>query len=109
MSWATFIIASLAAFLGAPAHADDCFCLSHPTGAVVRGCESYKAPTDQFPTAVCTDPDTGKRSQQTLYPDSNWSRVEAGADGCTPCRPATRGTAKELPRGGGDDKTASPK
>ena len=40
----------------ASTRADECFCLSHGSGAILRGCESYKAPNDAYPTAVCTDP-----------------------------------------------------
>ena len=77
--------------------ADECFCLSHATGAILRGCEAYKAPTDFYSTAVCTDPETGKRSQQTMY--SDWKRIEAGADRCAPCLRAPRGITDEVPRG----------
>jgi hypothetical protein len=62
-----------------------------------RGCEAYKAPTDFYSTAVCTDPESGKKSQQTMY--SDWKCIEAGADRCAPCRRAPRGTAEEVPRG----------
>ncbi len=79
------------------ARADECFCLSHTTGAILRGCEAYKAPTDYFSTAVCTDPETGARSTQTMYTD--WTQIKAGADRCDPCRPVARGTP-EVPRGG---------
>jgi hypothetical protein len=82
------------------ARADECFCLNHPTGAILRGCEAYKAAGDFYLTAICTDPETGKRSQQTMY--SDWKRVEAGADRCNPCKPIPTGTADELPRGGND-------
>jgi hypothetical protein len=56
------------------ARADECFCLGHSTGAILRGCEAYKASTDFYSTAVCTDPETGKRSQQTMY--SDWKRID---------------------------------
>src|SRR5260370_24799494 len=36
-----------------------------------------KASTDFYSTAVCTDPESGKKSQQTMY--SDWKRIEAGA------------------------------
>jgi hypothetical protein len=80
------------------ARADECFCLSHSTGAILRGCEAYKAATDFYSTAVCTDPETGKRSQQTMY--SDWKRIEAGADRCAPCLRTSRGPTDEVPRGG---------
>jgi hypothetical protein len=82
------------------ARAEECFCLSHSTGAILRGCESYKAATDFYSTAVCTDPETGKRSQQTMY--SDWKRIEAGADRCAPCQRASRRATDEVPRGGDD-------
>ena len=66
--------------------ADECFCLTHSTGAILRGCEAYKAPTDFYSTAVCTD----------------WKRIEAGADRCAPCQRTPRGTTDEVPRGGDD-------
>ena len=78
-----------------PAHADECFCLSRASGAILRGCESYKAPNDAYPTADCTDPETGKKSQQTMY--SEWKRIEAGADRCGVCKPPPR-TTMEVPR-----------
>jgi hypothetical protein len=96
---ATLIVFVLLA-ISSTAHADKCFCLSHSTGAILRGCEAYKAATDFYSTAVCTDPESGKRSQQTMY--SDWKRIEAGADRCAPCQRAARGTAPEVPRGGDD-------
>jgi len=96
----TILLFGLLTVLSPLAHADECFCLSHATGAILRGCEAYKAPNDAYPTAVCTDPDTGKKSQQTIY--SEWKRIEAGSDRCLICKPAPRGTARELPRGGDD-------
>jgi hypothetical protein len=77
-------------------HAEECFCLSHASGGILRGCEAYKAPNDAYPTAVCTDPETGKKSQQTMYSYSEWKRIEAGAQGCV-CNPVAR-TAPEVPR-----------
>jgi len=96
---ATLIVFALVA-ISSTALADECFCLSHSTGAILRGCEAYKAPTDFYSTAVCTDPESGKKSQQTMY--SDWKRIEAGADRCAPCQRAPRGTAPEVPRGGDD-------
>jgi hypothetical protein len=52
----TISLLGLLAIVAGPAHADECFCLSHGSGAILRGCESYKAPNDAYPTAVCTDP-----------------------------------------------------
>jgi hypothetical protein len=80
--------------------ADECFCLTHSTGAILRGCEAYKAPTDFYSTAVCTDPESGKKSEQTMR--SDWKRIEAGADRCAPCQRTPRGTTDEVPRGGDD-------
>ena len=97
----------LAAILFEAARADDCFCLIHSSGGILRGCEAYKAPNDQYPTAVCTDPETGKQSQQTMYSSSEWKRVEGGGDRCTPCKRPARGTAEELPRGP-DDRQKPP-
>ena len=98
----TIILCGLLVTLSSIARADECFCLTHATGAILRGCEAYKAPNDAYPTATCTDPDTGKKSEQTMY--SEWKRIEAGADRCTVCRPLPRGAAKEVPRGDGDVK-----
>jgi hypothetical protein len=99
MPWVavTVLIVGLVTAVGQPARARECFCLSHATGAILRGCEAFKAPTDFYPTAICTDPETGKRSKQTMY--SDWNRIEAGADRCDPCRRVTQGIAPELPRG----------
>ena len=79
----------------ASTRADECFCLSHGSGAILRGCESYKAPNDAYPTADCTDPETGRKSLQTMY--SEWKRIEAGADRCGVCKPPPR-TTMEVPR-----------
>lgn len=50
---------------GAMARADECFCLTNPqTAAILRGCEAFKAPTDFYSTAVCTDPVTGEKAKQ---------------------------------------------
>ena len=97
---AVTLIAGLVAAPCASTRADDCFCLIHTSGAILRGCEAYRAPADFYSTAVCTDPETGKQSQQTMY--SEWKRIEGGADRCKPCKPVPRGTAREVPRGGKD-------
>jgi hypothetical protein len=77
------------------ASAEECFCLHHSAGAILRGCESYKAPDDSYPTALCRDAGTGAKTQQTMY--SEWRRVEEGQDGCIVCRSIPRVT-KEVPR-----------
>jgi hypothetical protein len=92
---ATISLMGLLATAAAPAHADDCFCLSHASGAILRGCESYKALNDAYPTADCTDPETGRKSLQTMY--SEWKRIEAGADRYVVCKPPPRAT-REVPR-----------
>jgi hypothetical protein len=91
------------------ARADECFCLTNPqTAAILRGCEAFKAPTDFYSTAVCTDPISGQKRVQTMY--SEWQRIEAGADRCDPCKRPAKGTATELPRGGpGDDAAGAQK
>jgi hypothetical protein len=53
---ATLIVVALVA-ISPRASADDCFCLSHPNGAYLRGCEAFKAATDFYSTAACTDPE----------------------------------------------------
>ncbi|MDE5454136.1 hypothetical protein GWE18_15005 [Bradyrhizobium sp. CSA112] len=79
------------------ARADECFCAIHSSsGAILRGCEAFKAPTDFYSTALCTDPDTGKRSVQVMY--SDWTRMEAGAERCRPCQRA-RQSNSDVPRG----------
>lgn len=98
---ATVLVFVVTAVTGSTVRADDCFCLTNAaTAAILRGCEAYKASTEFYSTAVCTDPVNGKTSQQTLYPDGQWQRIEAGADRCDPCRPPPRGPAPVLPRGG---------
>ena len=104
MLWraATTLVFGLLPAVCSMARADECFCLTNPqTAAILRGCEAFKAPTDFYSTAVCTDPVTGQKSQQTMY--SEWQRIEASADRCDPCKRPALGTAKELPRGPGDD------
>jgi hypothetical protein len=93
----TMILCGLLTPLSSVARADECFCLTHATGAILRGCEGYKAPNDAYPTATCTDPETGKKSEQTMY--SEWKRIDAGADRCVVCKPPPRST-KEVPREG---------
>jgi hypothetical protein len=94
-------------FLGivsATVHAEECFCLTHAgTGAILRGCEAFNA-SDKgaVPTALCTDPETLKKSVQKISPD--WKRIEAGADRCVVCRPATARGSVQVPRGGDDAK-----
>ena len=103
----TMMILGLVGHLCDMARADECFCVIHSSsGAILRGCEAFKAPTDFYSTAVCTDPETGKRSEQTMY--SEWKRIEAGADRCNPCKPISRGTARELPRGGPSATPSAP-
>jgi len=98
---AAILILGAATAAASPVRADDCFCLINTaTGAILRGCEAYKAPTDFHSTAACTDPVTGLRSEQTMYAD--WRRIEAGADRCDPCRRTARGDAPEVPRKSGE-------
>ena len=54
---ATLIFFAMIAAISPTGRADECFCLTHSTGAILRGCEAYKAPTDFYSTAVCTDPE----------------------------------------------------
>ena len=91
----TISLLGLLAIVAVPTRADECFCLSHASGAILRGCESYKALNDAYPTADCTDPETGRKSLQTMY--SEWKRIEAGADRCVVCRPPPR-AIREVPR-----------
>jgi|SRR5215831_9660393 len=98
------ILCGLVATLSSTALSDECFCMSHASGAILRGCEAFKAPNDAYSTAVCTDPETGKQSQQTMY--SEWKRIEAGADRCRVCKPPPRDT-REVPRG--DDNVRRPR
>jgi hypothetical protein len=78
-------------------HAEECFCLTNAaTGITLRGCEAYKAPTDS--TAVCTDPETGVISEQTM--SSDWLRIEEGADRCTPCRRISQSEEHQSTYGG---------
>jgi hypothetical protein len=89
------------------ARADQCFCLIHSSsGAMLRGCEEFKAPTDAYSTAVCVDPETSKRSLQTIY--SDWKRIDEGADRCKPCRPVSPRSKEEVPRGH-DSSSGEPK
>jgi hypothetical protein len=52
------------------ARADECFCLGHSTGAILRSLQSL----NRLLLDCCTDPETGKRSQQTMY--SDWKRID---------------------------------
>jgi hypothetical protein len=99
-----FILPMVAISISSTARADECFCLSHSSGAILRGCEAFKRPTDFYSTAVCTDSESGKKLQQTMY--SDWKRIEAGADRCAPCLRSPRRTTDEVPRG--DDAAAKP-
>ena len=80
---------------------DACFCLSHPSGAILRGCEAFQARSDFYATAVCTAPETVEVAEQLITDE--WQRLAAGADRCNPCRRQTREKAPEVPRGNGDD------
>jgi hypothetical protein len=78
--------------------AAECFCLANAaTGITLRGCEAYKAPTDHYSTTVCTDPETGMKSEQTM--SSDWQRIEEGADRCTPCRRIPQSIEPKVSRG----------
>ena len=83
---------------------DSCFCLVHSSGAILRGCFAYQARTDFYATAVCTDPETGKTSEQLIT--NEWQRISSGEDRCNPCRRQARETASEVPRG--DEGKGSP-
>jgi hypothetical protein len=100
MAWRTTLVLVFGLMMatGPGPRADECFCLTNPaTGATVRGCEAYKAPTDYYSTAVCTDPETGRKSEQTMSPE--WQRIEDGFDRCNPCRRASQSAEQEVPRG----------
>jgi hypothetical protein len=92
----TILLLTLLATISATGRADDCFCLTHADGGIVRGCEAKGA------TILCTDPDTNKKSVQKISPD--WKRIEAGTNRCEVCAPTARGTSTELPRGKDDAK-----
>jgi hypothetical protein len=76
--------------------ADECFCLKHPSGAVLRGCEIRN---DFY---ICTDPYTSKRSAVLITAD--WKRTECGAD----CFVVRRPAAPSVPRHE-DDETGDEK
>jgi hypothetical protein len=83
---------------------DECFCMvrsADPAGAILRGCQAYKAGTDFYATAVCTDPETGQKSEQTITEE--WQQIATGADRCNPCR-QVRGPTDVLPRPGSPPK-----
>lgn len=87
---------------------DECFCLvpkSDPKGPILRGCQAYKAGTDFYATAVCTDPETGQKSEQMITDE--WKRIAAGEDRCNPCR-QVRGPAPDVPRPGSPPKPSPP-
>jgi hypothetical protein len=75
-------------------NAQECFCLGHPDGAILRGCETKGS------TFLCTDPETQKKSIQKVSAD--WKRIDVGTDRCMVCRPVPRSSANELPRGDED-------
>jgi hypothetical protein len=108
MLWRATLVFGLITTVYSMAWADECFCLTNiETAAILRGCEAFKAATDFYSTAVCTDPVTGQKAEQTMY--SEWQRIEAGADRCNPCKRAARGTAQEVIRGGEiGDEVAGP-
>jgi hypothetical protein len=94
---------------GASSTSEDCFCLmNRSSGVVLRGCVAYKARTDFYETAVCTDPDTGKTSEQLITDE--WQRIPAGGERCDPCQPQVQAAPakKKPPRGNGDEGTALP-
>ena len=87
---------------------DPCFCLvrkADPVGPILRGCQSFKAGTDFYATAVCTDPQTGQQSEQMITDE--WQRIAVGEDRCNPCR-QVRGSAPDVPRPGSPPKPSSP-
>lgn len=100
---AWFCLFALPVLAGDPP--DDCFCLAHASGAVLRGCFAYKAKTDFYATATCTDPETGQKSEQMMTQE--WQRIPSGEDRCKPCRAMPRGAASEPPRGGDDDQSGA--
>jgi hypothetical protein len=102
----TMILCGLLAALSSMARTDECFCLIHATGAILRGCEAYKAPNDAYPTATCVDPETNKKSEQTMY--SEWKRVEAGADRCVVCKPPQQ-PRRTIPVPRGEDNMTRPR
>jgi hypothetical protein len=93
---ATISLFALFATISATVHADECFCLSHADGGILRGCEAKGT------TFLCTDPETLKKSVQKIT--SDWKRIEAGTDRCVACRPTPRGAAVEVPRGDDEPK-----
>ena len=99
------VIGLLAGWTSPAPAADECFCLVHKAGAILRGCEAYRAPHDYYSTARCVDPLSGVPTEQIITGD--WERLAEGADRCDPCRPQTRAQAPTLPRGD-EDQPASP-
>jgi hypothetical protein len=93
---ATISFLALLATISTTVRADECFCLSHTAGAMLRGCEAKGA------IVLCTDPFTTKKSVPKI--NSDWKRIEAGTDRCEVCRPVPRGPSIEVPRGDDDSK-----
>jgi hypothetical protein len=85
----------------------ECFCLMHASGAILRGCIAYKARTDFYTTAVCTDPETKQTAEQLIT--SEWQRIPAGQDRCNPCRRQVRRATDEVPRQGDQPDTVPPR
>ena len=92
----TISLLALLAPISATVRADQCFCLSDPDDAILRGCEAKGA------TILCTDPVTAKKSVPKI--SSSWKRIEDGADRCVVCRADPKETSRELPRGDDDAK-----
>jgi hypothetical protein len=76
------------------------------SGVVLRGCVAFKARTDFYETAVCTDPDTGQVSEQLITDE--WQRIPAGEERCDPCQRQVQAAPDDLRRGNGDERAALP-
>ncbi len=60
----TALLVSASSEMGAQ---EACFCLRHTeSGATLRGCTAFKAPSDDFTWADCFDPVSGEIQEQKI-------------------------------------------
>ncbi len=79
-----FIFVILGGAFTSPALGKECICLRNiDTGAIVRGCEEFRAESNQFSVAYCTNTSTWIVDKYII--DFRWEKIKEGEDRCDPC------------------------
>lgn len=81
--------------------AEQCFCLAHPAGQLLLGCDAKEIPNRVTKQVTCRK-DDGSYDMVPIDRPERFTRVEAGVGACNPCNPPLRVVPVDLPRRPGE-------